>query len=98
MRIITLEPVPNQAITVVLDNVLYEIRLVTLGGGLCVSIRRNNQTVVDGARAVAGQAIIQDKHRAFVGNFVIITSDGDLVDYQKFGVSQFLAYYTAGDF
>ena len=98
MRIITLEPIPNQSLTVVLDNALWELKAVTCKGSLAVTIKRNNQTIIDGARAVAGELIIQDKHRGFFGNFVIITSNGDLVDYQKFGVSQFLAFVTAADF
>jgi hypothetical protein len=77
---------------VVLDNALWELRLVTCKGALAVSIKRNGETIVDGARAVAGELIIQQKARAFFGNFAIITNNGDLVDYSQFGVSQFLAF------
>lgn len=97
MKIITLEPIPNQSLTVVLDNALWELRLVTCKGSLCVTVRRNNQTIVDGARAVAGELIIQDSHRAAFGNFAVLTNNNELVDYQKFGVSQFLAFVNSED-
>lgn len=98
MRIVTVEPIPNQALTVVLDDAFWELRLVTCKGALAVSIKRNNETLVDGARAVAGELIIQQKGRSRFGNFAILTNNGDLVDYSQFGVSQFLAFITPGPF
>ena len=98
MKIITLDPIPNQSLSVVLDNVLWEIKAVTCKGSLAVSIKRNNQTLVDGARAVAGELIIQPSYLSAFGNFAMITDNNELVDYQKFGNSQFLAFVTAADF
>lgn len=88
---INIDPVPNQSFNVRVDDALYSIRLVSTNGVMSCDVSRDDVALLTGARIVAGTAILPYKYQE-QGNFIITTLDGELPDYTKFGVSQFLLY------
>ena len=95
MQQITLQAVPNQTLSIQLDNNSYDIviRAVNIGNAqvMVFDISINNVVIVLGQRAVAGYPIIPYAY-LYDGNFIVITSDDDLLDYTKFQISQYLIY------
>jgi hypothetical protein len=105
---IPLQAIPNQTLSVQLDNNQYDIKIAatmstTADNGtvaadvlMCVDIVRNNVTIVSGFRAVDGTPIIPYQYlEANSGNFQFLTSEGDYPDYRKFGIDQSLIYASA---
>lgn len=90
---ILIQSIPNQQFTLQLDNNFYSISLKYTAGVMSASIFRNNVLIASNARTVAGVPII-GYYYLEDGNFVISTVKGDLPDYTKFGITQFLIYFS----
>lgn len=91
-----LAAIPNQTLTAKLAGGLFSITVKAVEGVMVADVTRDNVTVLQGSRIVAGTPIVPYKYLE-AGNFVIITEDGDLPDYTKFGDSQFLIYATPSE-
>lgn len=98
MLTIDIQAIPNQSFTIALENVNYEIAIRETGGVMSVDVTRANVRVVSGARVVAGQLVLNysDLEDGY-GNFMFLTSEGDLPYYDQFGVSQDFVYATAAE-
>lgn len=96
MQIVPLQAIPNQSITLQIDNNFYELTIKTTRGITAVSITINNIVVVSSARAVAGEFIIQSKYLQN-GNFAFYTPNNYLPDYTLFGTTQQLLYYSPSE-
>jgi hypothetical protein len=96
MQIIPLESLPNQTFTVVLDSNQWVVTLKTTNGVISVSLSLNNIDIVDNARAVANELIIQSEYLES-GNFLFLTQNFDLPNYTQFGITQSLIYLSAVD-
>jgi len=94
MKTIGISQIPNQSLSVQIDSLRYDIRLKETNGVMSIDLARDNINIVIGARLVAGQPIIPYRYKED-GNFFLSTLGDDLPDYTKFGVSQFLYYFTA---
>lgn len=95
-QLIQIEAIPNQSFDVTLEGQRYTIRLTTCYDFMAVDIYRNGLPVVIGSRVVNGGLMIPAKYQFFMaGNFAIISNDYEIPMYQRFGVSQFLMYFTA---
>ena len=100
---IPLQAIPNQTLSVQLDNNQYDIVIsaitsTTADNGtiaadvlMAVDIVRNNIPIVTGFRAVAGFPIIP-YHYLENGNFSFLTMDDEYPDYRQFGITQSLIY------
>ena len=96
---IPLQAVPTQSLSIQLNDQSYDILLracnVADAQIMTMDLTMNNEVVLIGQRLVAGvpsipyQYLTQD-----IGNFILLTTDGDLPDYTKFQVSQYLIYAT----
>ncbi|MDR0736815.1 MAG: hypothetical protein LBF51_08335 [Zoogloeaceae bacterium] len=97
MNEIPLEAIPNQKLSVLLDEAWHDITLKTLKNGACVvSIARDGQAVIEGARACPNRALIPYRHaEGDAGNFAFLTEGGDYPQYDQFGTSQRLIYASA---
>jgi len=62
-----------------------------------VDVSRNGVVLVTGARAVSFFPIVMPSSKMPNQNFIILTDGGELIDYNKFGVSQFLYYIIPSD-
>lgn len=98
MKIIPITRTPNQSISVVINDVLYEIRLTSRDGSVCADIEADGEVIVLGARVVANEAIVQPTSLLGDRLFALVTSNNDLVDYNQFGITQILCYFTRADF
>lgn len=95
MREISLQAVPNQKVTVPLDNSSWDIELKSCPQFMEASIWRDGEPVILGQRIVEGGLLIPYRYLATNGNFFI---DGNgQADWREFGRSQNLYYISAGD-
>lgn len=96
MKIIPIQSIPNQHFSFVLDNNQWDFTLKTTGDQVSASILLNGIDVIDNTRCVAGGWIIPSEYQES-GNFTFITLAEQIPDYTQFGVTQYLAYYSAAE-
>lgn len=96
MQIIPLSAVPNQQLTLRLDDDLYSIALKTVRDITIASVTRNQVKMLDGVRLVAGQPMLPYRYKE-TGNFVMVTANDALPLYSEFGVTQQLVYLSAAE-
>jgi hypothetical protein len=93
---IPIQNIPNQSLTVTLDNQFHEITIKETNGVMAASIVRNNVPLISNLRVVSSSLVIPCRYQES-GNFIILTIDNDLPYYDKFGISQFLIYITVAE-
>lgn len=94
---IPLQSIPSQSLSINLDNNVYDITIKASDIGLsqvvAFDISINNEVIVLGQRVVTGTPIIPYLELTDIGgNFILLTDDGDLPDYQEFQISQYLVF------
>lgn len=93
---VPLQSIPNQDFTITLDGNLFGIGLHTTNGVMSVSMTINGIDTLDNIRTVAGSPLIPSKYEE-AGNFMFVTQNQALPDYDQFGTSQILLYFTAAE-
>lgn len=96
MRTIPLSAVPNQSLSVRLDDTRLVLRLKEANGVMVADLERDNETVILGTRVLAGEPIIPYRYLE-QGNFLILTINDELPDWNLFGISQTLVYLTIAE-
>lgn len=98
MQTIALQAIPKQSLSIVLDNILYEIALLETNGCMSLNLTRGGEPVVNGQRCVAGTLLLPYKtlEKNF-GNFMFLTNAGDLPYYDQFTATQALLYASPAD-
>jgi hypothetical protein len=91
---IALDQLPNQSVSIRLDDNLYTIAVKSTRGVMSADITRNGTVLMTGARIVAGTPLIPYRYLE-AGNFVLLTENEEYPDYTKFGSSQSLVYASA---
>lgn len=98
MQQVPITNTPNQSLSFTADGNEYSIRIHTTGDNdeagtevMTFDISINTVVIVTGIRAVAGFPIIPSLYLEN-GNFVVLTDNDDLPDWNQFGVSQYLVY------
>lgn len=87
---------PNQSLSVQLDERFYDIHLREANGVMAATIARDGVTLVSAMRITAGTPLLPYRYQE-AGNF-IMTTDGEMVPYwNEFGVTQFLVYLTPAE-
>jgi len=87
---------PNQALSIQLDERFYEIELREANGVMSASIVRDGVTLVSNIRVTAGTPLLPYRYQE-AGNF-IMTADGEAIPYwDQFNVTQFLVYLSADE-
>jgi hypothetical protein len=94
MQIIPLASVPNQSFTVTLDGNRWGFRIKAARDCMCADVSLNEQDVVLGQRIVAGTPVLPYRQLAIFGNFILLTDNDDLPDWEKFSTGQLLVYAT----
>lgn len=90
---VSIQAIPNQSLTVQLDNNLYNMSIKAANGVMCIDVLRNNETLLTGERLTAGTPILPYQYlENESGNFLLLTNNDDLPDYTQFGVTQSLVY------
>lgn len=93
---VSLAAVPNQDLSIQVDDVRFDLTVKEANGCMVISIVRNGETILQGARVVAGSPVIPARYQES-GNFVFETIDDALPYYDQFGTTQFLVYLTAAE-
>jgi|SRR6185437_311954 len=93
---IDLAAIPNQALSIRLDDNQYNISIIETCGCMSVTILRNNEIIIQNVRAVGGTLLIPYRYLES-GNFFIDTADNELPDYTKFGITQSLVYISQAE-
>jgi hypothetical protein len=91
MKEIPLDSIPNQSLSVVLDGDLYDLIIKETNGTMSVTIRCNNETILDNSRIVAGTPLIPFPYLER-GNFMLLTLNEEYPYYTQFGITQTLIY------
>jgi len=91
MKVLPIAALPNQQLSVILDNNQWNITINDVNGAIAVTLVKNSEIIVQNARAVAGMRILQAKYQED-GNFAIISNNQGVPDYTQFGITQFLVY------
>lgn len=87
---------PNQALSIQLDERIYEIELREANGVMSASMVRDGVTLVSNIRVTAGTPLLPYRYQE-AGNF-IMTTDGEAIPYwDQFNVTQFLVYLSADE-
>ena len=95
---IPIENIPNQSLSIQLDEVRYGIRFRDIGGMMSADISIDDQLIIEGLRVVGGYPLIPYKYLEGEGvNFIFLTELGDRVYWDQFGVSESLLYFSADD-
>lgn len=97
MQQIPLATVPNQSLAVTLEDVRFVVTLKEARGVMVASITADGAEVLSGSRVLAGEMLIPYRYRETAGNFLLLTSGGDLPAWAEFGGSQTLVYLTSAE-
>jgi hypothetical protein len=97
--IASVQPLPKQQFTIVLDNTLYDISIIETNGCMSASITRGGEPepVVTGWRCVAGQLVIPKDRENSYGNFMFLTRNNELPWWENFGTTQIFLYASPTD-
>ncbi len=98
---IPLQAIPNQSLSIQLDEINFDITINSCGfviensenftNIMAFTIYINNVLTVAGSRAVSGFPIIPYKYLEN-GNFVVVTENEEYPNYLRFGIDQYLIY------
>lgn len=91
MMDIGLAALPNQALSIQLDERFYEIEIREANGVMAATITRDGAAVVSNLRVTPGTPLLPYQYQE-AGNFILLTDDDALPDWAQFGTTQFLVY------
>jgi hypothetical protein len=95
-QVVPLDAIPNQELSILLENVRYDIRLVALDDVMAIDLNINDVVVLSGFRVVAGTPVIPYQYlENNQGNFLFLTELDDAPYWTEFGGTQLLVYLTA---
>lgn len=98
MLIVPLQPVPNQALTIILDGQYCQINVYQEPAALFVDLYKDNALVVAGAIAENLNRIIRSVYLGFSGDLAFIDNEGNTDPYYTgLGSRYSLAYITAAE-
>lgn len=94
-----LDAIPNQSLSIRLDDRRYVITLRDIGDMMAVTIERDDVTLISGVRACAGSPLIPYPYlMGDAGNFIFTnTVPGNAPRWEYFGAACFLLYLSAAD-
>lgn len=94
MREIQLQRIPNQQFTVNIGNSIWELTIKIAKKMMFADVYRDNEPIILGTVIVADNPIIPYKYLSGFGNFAILTNNGELPNWELFGITQHLVYLT----
>lgn len=98
MQVVPLNSLPNQQLTVGLDNQSCQIQVFQTDGGLFMNLSVNNAEVVSGVLCQNRNRIVREKYRGFNGDFYFDDLQGDEdPSYAGLGARFVLVYLSAAE-
>jgi hypothetical protein len=89
---IPLSVLPNQSLSIYLNNAQYDLRFHDCGNGvMSIDIDINNTPLLTGTRLVPNYPIIVSQYMEN-GNFILQTANYEYPDWNRFGVDQYLIF------
>jgi len=88
---IAIQALPNQNLSVQLDEFRYDLTIKEANGVMSMSVVRDDVVIVSNVRLVSGSPVLPYRYQER-GNFVLTTVAEELPYYPAFGVTQFLVY------
>lgn len=95
MRIIDIDPVPNQSFSVTVDGNRWDFVIKQAVSSMICDLSLNDTAILSGIRIVAGTPIIPYAYLRDQGNFLILTDNDEIPYWSQFGVNQQLIYASA---
>lgn len=92
MQIIDIDPTPNQSFSVTLDGNRWDFVIKQAVTSMIANVVLNDTTILSGQILVAGTPIIPYEYLQGSGNFLILTENDDLPNWERFGVDQLMIY------
>lgn len=98
---IPLQAIPNQSLSIQLDNINFDLRIFTCdntpqtpGSSVTtITIAANEAIIIQNVKMVPAAALINYQYLE-QGNFYFLSENDDYPDYTLFGISQYLVYAT----
>ena len=95
MQNIPIKSVPNQSLTIRVNNDIYNIEIKSINDLMSISFVRNNIVIIENIRAIPMIPLIPYKYLYDgYGNFAFLTMDDEYPDYNLFNISQSLVFLT----
>ena len=95
---VPLENLPNQSLTIRLNDDRYEIRLVTIAANImAISIKRNDELLIQNQRIVPFVMLLPEHNAHGAGNFIFFTPDNAYPFYEEFNNGHVLYFIPEGD-
>jgi hypothetical protein len=92
MRIVPLEAVASQQVTITPDGNRWTLRIKQARGCMFADITLNDELLLRGQRIVAGTPLLPYRYLQGFGNFLLLTNDDLLPDWPLFSVDRVLVY------
>lgn len=93
---VPIQQIANQTFSITLDGNLYTVTLKTCNGVITCSLIQNGETIIENLIAPSAGPIIPARYLE-EGNFAFLTANQQVPDYQQFGLTQSLLYFTADE-
>lgn len=87
---------PNQTFPVTLDSSRYEITIKDVDQCLTIDITKDDAVIIQGCRILPNSLIIPYTYLTD-GNFILVTQDEELPDWNQFEITQELFYLTGDE-
>jgi len=98
MLTLQLSNIPEQTFTTQLDNDRYVIRIFQINGTMACDISKNGVQITNGQRITPGSFLIPFfGYQGKGGNFLLLTTNDNLPDFNQFGITQTLIYLSYND-
>lgn len=97
MRTIPLSRVPNQQLSVTLDQKRWTLRIKVAVNVMAADIYLDDQPLLLGQRLAAGTPVIPYRHLQGNGNFWVLTEGEEVPWWERFGIDQVLTYASEGE-
>ena len=96
MIIIPLQPIPNQSLSIQLNDNNFDISVHSCQNIMSFSLVINGVDILDNQRMIPSWPLIGYKYLEN-GNFYMLTDNDDYPDYNLFSVNQYLVYVSASE-
>lgn len=97
MQVIGIDQTPNQSFSVTIDGNRWDVVIKQAVSSMFADITLNDTRILSGQIIVAGTPIIPYKFLQGSGNFVLLTADEELPNWERFGVDQTLVYASVSE-
>lgn len=97
MRTIPLLRIPNQSLSITVDDARWDIALKSTSTSLIVDLSLDDEIIVLGLRVIPNQPLIPYKYLSTTGNFILLTQNDELPEWGRLGEDQKLVYASCNE-